>query len=130
MKKVVIIALLVLVASVVIAEESSMFVKTVQIKQVYPLRLGYRILYLKANLEFEEIYVPIRWADQAGGKAEIYFGDDPSYPYFSIFYDKGEFMYIRLYLHENRRHETWGQLKLTNLYDRRFDIEDLAPVFE
>ena len=130
MKKAIFIALLLVVAATLIAEESTMFVKTVPIKRVYPHRLGYRVLYLKANLDFEEFFVPLKWANFSGGKAEIFIGDAPSFPYFSVFYKDGEFSYIRLYLHESRNHETWGVMKLSDDYDDKFEDESLNLVFE
>jgi hypothetical protein len=110
------------------AEESDMFVKTMPITKVYTHRLGFKVLYLKNDLDFAEFYVPLEWFDSAGGKGVIVRGVDPSYPYFSIFWKAGKFHSVKLYVHKDLQHESWGSLTLSPDISEKFDIDE--PEFE
>lgn len=107
------------------AVESEYFVKTVLIEKVYPHSKGYRVLYVKSNLQLGEIYLPHSWFYQAGGKGELVYGDDPSYPFFSVFYKDGEFSHIRLYLKRDYNDPSWGVLRNPDQYDDKFNVDTL-----
>ena len=111
------------------ADVPDMFVKTMPITKVYTHRLGFKVLYLKNNLTFGEIYVPLKWFDEAGGKGVMIKGNDASYPYFSIFWREGEFDSIKIYVPSNLQHEAWGQLSLSAAVDSRFDIDSIEISF-
>ena len=119
--------------SFLFADESEFFFKSVSIVRVYPHRLGYRILYARTNMDLGEMYVPMTWFQydqEAGGvgKGELVIGNDDSYPYFSIFWKNGQFNHIRLYLQENRGHESWGNIPVGSNWDARFDIDTLEDL--
>ena len=117
------ILILLFVGGIVFAEatESPYFVKTMPLVKVYPHKDGYKILYRTPQMEFGTFYVPMRWFGNAAAKAELIYGDSGAYPYFSIFWKDGAFDHIRLYLHKDRTHRSWGDLDPTN---------DIAAEFE
>ena len=131
MKKTIFISLVLLFLSGVLlfAETSEMFVKTMPITKIYTHRLGFKVLYLKTDLTFGEMYVPLKWFDEAGGKGVLIRGTDPAYPYFSIFWKNGEFHSIKLYVINDFRDETWGSLKLPPDQVGEFDIDTLELDF-
>jgi hypothetical protein len=74
-------------------------------------------------------YIPHRWLSKSGGKAEMVYGSDSSYPYFSVFYRDGKFDFIRLYVMDNVRDLTWGILKKTEESNAAFAGETLEIKF-
>ena len=130
MKKIILIGLVLFVLSPIflIAEDSEIFVKTMPITKIYTHRLGYKVIYLKTDLEFGEFYVPIKWFDQAGTRAILIKGHDAAYPFFSVFWMDGQFHSIKLYVKSNLQHETWGTLKPQSAQLAEFDIDE--PVLE
>jgi hypothetical protein len=106
-------------------DESNTYVKSVSIMKVLAHTLGYKILYLKSSLEVGEIYVPYTWFT-AAGKAEVVFGGDRSYPYFSVFYKDGRFNFIRLYLKDNIQDVSWGRLAFQEGDKAKFDVDELV----
>ena len=87
--------------------ESYFYFKTAKIFKIYTYNAGYRIVYEKANLELREFMIPMKWF-QAGGKGELIWGNDASYPYFSVFWKDGQFDHIKLYLVPDLNHKTWA----------------------
>jgi hypothetical protein len=134
MKKIVIIAVtLFLFCSVLAltAQEQQLFVKSVPIQKVYPHYDGYRIVYMKNTLELGITYIPMDWfyGEGAATKAEVLYGNDPSYPYISIFWQDGEFHHLRLYLIESKNHPSWGVIDYPQRIARRFDVEEFTMDF-
>lgn len=111
------------------AEESDMFVKTMPITKIYTHKLGYKVVYLKNDLNFGEFYVPLKWFDTAGGKGVIIKGVDPAYPYFSIFWKNGEFHSVKLYVRRDLQHQSWGTLQSLPETSDNFDIDTLELEF-
>jgi hypothetical protein len=112
-----------------VAEDSNIFVKTMPITKVYTHRLGFKVIYLKTDLTFSEFYVPLKWFDEAGNKGVIIRGHDSSYPYFSIFWKEGEFHSVKLYVHSNLQHDSWGALRLVPDISEQFEIDALDLEF-
>jgi hypothetical protein len=106
------------------AEEPQVYVKTVPIMKVLAHPLGYKVLYVKSNMEVAEFYVPYTWFKPAG-KGEVVFGTGRAFPYFSVFYVDGEFDHVKLYLVENMSHVSWGAMKKQEGDAARFDVEEL-----
>ena len=70
------------------------------------------------------------FSTSANSKAEVVYDTNPAFPYFSIFWENGEFHHIRLYLEENRDAESWGDKPLTEEILSRFEnTETLDPDF-
>jgi len=127
-KSILIVLLLACITFGLAAEESTLFVRTVPISRVYLYQEGYRVVYVKNDLNFGEIFLPISWFTMAGGKGEQVLGDDPAFPYFSVFWKDGEFSHIRLYLKKDLRDPSWGEALYREDIVSKF--KDEPPVFE
>jgi hypothetical protein len=112
---------------------SEFYVKTVPISKVYIHNLGYRVVYQKADNNFGVFYVPNSWFQTTGSgeapKAELIKESSRTVPYFSIFWRNGEFDHIRLYLHRNLGHISYGDLDNPEEIRDRFDVETLELEF-
>ncbi|HKK65629.1 MAG TPA: hypothetical protein VJ967_07225 [Clostridia bacterium] len=135
-RRVILLTLLIfiLIAGFTYAEQSNYYVKSVPIDKVYMHSLGYRIVYQKSNLNFGVFYVPEQWFDmpenrEQDPKAELIMARNEAYPYFSIFWEAGEFSHIRLYLNKNLNHLSYGNLETPENFDNQFDIETLSIEF-
>jgi len=106
-------------------QDTKVYVKTVPILKILTCSAGYKVLYVKSDMQVGEIYLPLSWFGKAGGQAEIVFGKDPSYPYFSVFYKDGKFDFIRLYLIDDVKDLSWGILKKTEEELNRFKVDTL-----
>ena len=130
-KLILLIAIVMLIASTgVFADTSNFYVRTIPIIKVYSHNLGYRVVYMKSNFDLHVIYLPKDWfntAAQTGEdpKAELVAGKDSTYPYFSVFWEEGEFSHIRLYLHINLMHPSWGNMDPTWDLTDKFKVETL-----
>lgn len=116
------------------AEESPIFVKTVPISKIYNHRLGYRVVYMTNDFDFKVFYVPTEWFSVAGEtgeipKAEIVFGNESAYPYFSIFWKDGAFSHVRIYARNNPNDSTWGDASNLGDINDRFAVESLDLEF-
>lgn len=132
MKKRILFVLLLLVAAsiwVAVAEESLFYTKTVPIVKVYSHKLGYKVIYLKNDMNLGEFYVPFKWLQEPGGKGEVVYGEGKAFPYFSVFYKEGKFDHIRLYLESDRTAESWGTLNPKQDVNEKFNIDTLTLEF-
>ena len=133
-KLILLIAIVILVASTgVFADTSEYYVRTIPIIKVYSHNLGYRVVYMKSNFDLHVIYLPKAWfnvAAQTGEepKAELVAGRDSTYPYFSVFWEGGVFSHIRLYLHSDLNHDSWGDMDPTWELTDKFKVETLNLV--
>ena len=106
-------------------ELPNVYVVTVPILKILSHSEGYKVLYMRSDMQVDELYVPHRWLSKSGGKAEIVFGKEPSYPYFSAFYRDGKFDFIRLYVIDDVKDLTWGILRKTEASNAAFGGETL-----
>jgi hypothetical protein len=106
-------------------EQPQVYVKSVPILKILSHPEGYKVLYMRSDMKVDELYIPLRWLGKTGGKAEIVFGDDPSFPYFSVFYRDGKFDFIRLYVIDDVRDVTWGILRKTEASNAAFGGDTL-----
>lgn len=91
-------------------EDGRLYAITVPAQRVYPHRLGYKVIYNRTDLYPAELYLPGRWFTEAAGRAEIIYSRHPSVPYFTVFYQGAEFSHVRLFVHTDRAHRSWGAL--------------------
>ncbi len=105
------------------------YVKTIPIIKIYSHRLGYKVVYFNSKRQLSNIYVPMSWFTHAAGKAELVTGDEPDYPYFSIFWKNGKFDYIRLYVKSDMADTSWGVLTDTPDLEKKFDIDTIKLEF-
>jgi len=95
------------------------------IAMIYAHRLGYKVVFVRGNSDFGVVYVPMKWFGKAGGKGEIVWGNERSYPAFTAFYIDGEFSHIRLYLKKSLSDLTWAVLRASEAERKRFDVDTL-----
>ncbi len=129
MKKIALLACILLFLSIgtaAFAEESEFFVKSVPITKVYVHQLGYRIVYVKSGMDLGITYIPMEWFYGSGAnKAQVVYGDDPAYPFISVFWKEGEFHHLRLYLFRDKNHQTYGDLDYSPTLEDKFNVETL-----
>ncbi len=110
MKRATLIVLLVAIVACAIASETSAFYPVrLDVVKVYSHADGYRVIYRKGSAGVADVYIPARWF-VSGGKAELVRGNDPSYPYMTVFYKNGTFDHLRLYVLADQNDSTWGLL--------------------
>jgi hypothetical protein len=125
MKRAIACLLLLTLAFLAFGQEPQVYVKSVPILKILSHPEGYKVLYMRSDMKVDELYIPLRWLGKTGGKAEIVFGDDPSFPYFSVFYRDGKFDFIRLYVIDDVRDVTWGILRKTEASNAAFGGDTL-----
>lgn len=106
-------------------EETDLVAATVYVQRVYPHSLGYKVIYTRSDLYPAEVYLPGRWFTNAEGKGSIQRSQHPSVPYMTVFYENGEFSHVRLFVHENPTHRSWGALPGGEDLSDEFAIETL-----
>ncbi len=116
-------------------ETSDLYAKSVPISKVYIHQLGFRVVYMKSNSQMAVFYVPQTWFETAAvtgsaPKAEVVYGNEDAYPYFSIFWKDGKFDHIRLYLKSNLNDPSWGEISSDwgDLTDK-FKVDTLSLKF-
>ncbi len=110
MKRATLMVLLVAIVACAIASETSAFYPVrLDVVKVYSHADGYRVIYRKGSAGVADVYIPARWF-VSGGKAELVRGNDPSYPYMTVFYKNGTFDHLRLYVLADQNDSTWGLL--------------------
>lgn len=110
MKRATLMVLLVAIVACAIASETSAFYPVrLDVVKVYSHADGYRVIYRKGSAGVADVYIPTRWF-VSGGKAELVRGNDPSYPYMTVFYKNGTFDHLRLYVLADQNDSTWGLL--------------------
>lgn len=128
MKRATLIVLLVAIVACAIASETSAFYPVrLDIVKVYSHADGYRVIYRKGSAGVADVYIPARWF-VSGGKAELVRGNDPSYPYMTVFYKNGTFDHLRLYVLADQNDSTWGLLSPAD-GTGKFNSDDLKLDF-
>jgi hypothetical protein len=114
--------------------KSPYYYVNVPIERIYPHRKGYVVSYRKGFTGLATTYLPVEWfAAGVGnsGKGDIVLlGPGSAWPYLTVFYKDGAFSHVRLYVRQERGHESWGNIPLTVNLDERFEnVEDLKLEF-
>ncbi len=102
---------------------------TIPILKVYPHRLGYKVVYNRTDLYPTVAYLPGRWFTAAAGKGEIMYSEHPSVPYMTIIWQNNEFDHVRLVVHTDRTHRSWGALPSDADLREEFQVETLDLQF-
>jgi len=113
------------------SDDNDFYYVTVHIEKVYPYRKGYAVSYRQGVNKIATAYLPIEWFHGTAAKADlIYMPSGQDWPHLTVYYNKGAFSHIRLYLRKDRGHSTWGNIPLTvNIDDRFEDTGDLKLAF-
>ncbi|MFP4152277.1 MAG: hypothetical protein ACOC2V_04680 [Alkalispirochaeta sp.] len=106
-------------------EETNLLAVTVYVQRVYPHSEGYKVIYNRSDLYPGEVYLPGRWFTNAEGKGSLERSGHRSVPYMVVFYENGEFSHVRLYVHNDPTHRSWGALPGGEDLSDEFAIETL-----
>ncbi|MDR0511582.1 MAG: hypothetical protein LBG93_00565 [Treponema sp.] len=102
----------------------------VHIERVYAHRLGFVVIYRRGPHNFATAFIPEYWFTEAGGKGELAPVRGGTWPSMSVFTRNGEFSHVRLRVHQNRSHQTWGVVPFTVNIDEFFQgVEDIRLQF-
>jgi len=90
---------------------TDMYYFNVTVERVYASGSGYIVQYRKGVNQIGIIGIPNEWFTEAGGRGEIMkLPKGKNWPTMSIFYKAGKFSHVRLYVHQNKSHNTWGSI--------------------
>jgi hypothetical protein len=106
------------------------YAKTVPIAKIWVHPLGYMVVYFKGALELGEMFVPLTWFNNGpAGKAELVWGNEPGYPYFSLFWVDGKFDHVSLHVVDSLNSLTWGTLEASLDLKDKFDVQGTPQEF-
>ncbi|MDR2766748.1 MAG: hypothetical protein LBB82_00315 [Treponema sp.] len=111
--------------------ESEYYPVFVQVEKIYNYSKGYIVSYRKGPFQMANAYLPIEWFKGTSGKGQIVRqGSANAWPRLVVYYKGGEFSHVRLYVHRDRNHETWGVIRASAGLDGKFEnVEDLKLEF-
>jgi hypothetical protein len=102
--------------------ESEYFYESVAIEKVYNTYRGYVVSYRTSSLGVAQAYLPGEWFEGAAQKGDfLRQGSADAWPRLQVFYKNGEFSHVRLLVHKNRNHSTWGTIPQGVNLDDKFD---------
>jgi len=94
----------------------------VPVEKVYTSRRGYMVLYRQSGLSLGQAYIPYEWFAIDSRKAELLnLPPGKTLPSMSVVYKGGKFYSVRLYVHRNPSHYTWGFIPLSTNIDDKFE---------
>ena len=136
MKKISIAAILMLflAAGLAFANESRIYARSFNIEKVYFHQLGYKVTYITGRMKYAETYLPHSWFSQSSmkngvqAKGEIVWGNDPAYPYMTVFWKDGQFSHVRLFLKRSFFDVSYGVIS-PNQDPAAFDVEEVILEF-
>ncbi len=101
------------------------YYKAVPILKIWMHPLGYVVQYVTSDTQVAVMYVPFTWFNQGvNSKAQLVYGTDNSYPYFSIYWVDGKFDHITLYVKRDTTSATWGVLSGTPELTDKFNVQE------
>jgi hypothetical protein len=111
------------------ADESDYYYINLRVSKVFNYSLGYRVMYQTGYDAPKDVYIPFDWF-RPGGKALLVSGNDGSYPYIAVYYKKGIFDHVALYVKSNISDQSWETIPATiDLKDKFADIQELKFEF-
>ena len=102
----------------------------VSIERIWPHRLGYIVQY-RRGLGNARVFLPIEWFSSTANRGEIInLPRGNSWPSMAVYYRDGEFSHVRLYVHRQKTHRTWGVIPQGVNFDTEFsNIETVELQF-
>ena len=106
------------------------YIKSVHIQKIWTHQLGYKVQFFSSKSKPSEFYVPLTWFNKGvDSKAKIVFGNTAEYPYFTVVWVDGKFDHITLYVQQDYRDLTWGELSGAGDLSSQFNVEDVPKEF-
>ena len=120
--------------SAVFAQDSDFYYFNVNVVKVYPTKLGFMLIYRVGSMTAKELYLPNEWfqvtfdgdGKPVPGQAEIVYGRDAGYPYMTVFYKAGKFSHLRLFLHTDKSHASYGLLPRDADIESKFQVKEFS----
>ena len=111
--------------------ESEYYPVFVQVEKIYNYSKGYIVRYRKGPFQMAHTYLPIEWFRGTSAKGQVVRqGSANTWPRLVVYYKDGEFSHLRLYVHRDRNHETWGVARASDELDSKFEnVEDVKLEF-
>lgn len=101
-------------------EQSNVYVKSLQIEEVYASRYGYRVLFRRSSGRLGYANLPMEWFGAAAGRGSVVYSHSAAVPYMNVVFVDGEETNVDLYLPPNRRHQVYRYLDPTENWEDRF----------
>ena len=106
------------------------YYKVVPVMKVWMHQLGYMLQYLTSKSQVAQMYIPLTWFNQGvNSKADIIYGNEPGYPYVTIFWVDGKFDHVNLYVLNSYDSLTWGVLNQAADLTSQFNVQDVPKEF-
>ncbi|MDR0496392.1 MAG: hypothetical protein LBH42_02120 [Treponema sp.] len=110
-------------------KESEYYYYNFPIEKIYAYRLGYMVVYRRAENRLSRTYIPQEWFGGISGKGEVLgLGSGKEWPSMTVYYRIGEFSHVRLKLRRERTHETWDLFPLNVNIDEYFQNIDEVKI--
>jgi hypothetical protein len=100
------------------------YVKSIPISKILIHPLGYQIIYFRSDFTFGKMYIPLSWFGVAAGKAEMIWGNEPAYPYVSIFWVDGKFDHVSIHVIDSYSDPSWGVLSSAQDLSAQFNVQE------
>jgi len=105
-------------------DDSKVYYVNVPVEKIYPTSSGYVVFY-RTQSGIATVGLPYKWFNEAAGRADLVrLPPGTNMPSMSVFYRGGEFSHVRVYIHRNRNHFTWGSVAQGMDASRYFTDED------
>lgn len=119
MRKLIILLIVIAISSPVFAQNNAtntatgvdgdLYYHNVPVERIYSSLEGYIVQYRKGVNQIGTIGVPNAWFTELGRRAEIIkLPSGLDWPSMTVFYENGEFKFVRLYVHRVKGHSTWS----------------------
>ena len=157
MKKLIVVLIFLAVISPLFAQNNrgelpDIYYINVPVEKVYPSGKGYIVQYMKNTGKMATVGLPNEWfiypkaANSqpdastaaaslqyiAAGRAEIVIlPPGKNWPTLTVFYKNGEFSHVRLYVHREKSHPTWGNVPQgadAGRYSKYFESTDTIKI--
>ena len=121
--------MLLLSVSLTFAQESKLYARSFNIERVFVHAKGYKVTYITGTMKYTATYLPHKWFSQAASsdgshaKGQVAYGNDPSYPYMTVFWKEGKFSHVRLYLKSDVNDISYGTIS-PKQDPAAFDVEE------
>ncbi|MGO9307534.1 MAG: hypothetical protein ACLQDL_00750 [Spirochaetia bacterium] len=106
------------------------YYKSIPLIKVWAHQLGYMVQFWTSKSQVASIYIPLTWFNLGpNSKADIIYGNEPTYPRLVIFWVDGKFDHVNLYVLDNFDSLTWGVLNQAGDYTTQFNVEEVPKDF-
>jgi hypothetical protein len=106
-------------------QDSEYYYINLSLEKIFPYRAGYVVQYRTGLNRLSTTYLPMEWFAHAASRGEIIkLPRGQGWPSLTVYYKDGEFSHVRLYVHAQASHSTWGNVPQTVNIDDRFQNVD------